>query len=84
MGFVQRMNTVHKITLVTMVARGGGRGGSDGGNGYNDAMVQPNACITIVDLVLEKVLTTHTNVRKGSTTKQRTEEDAASGLAQKR
>ena len=78
------MNTVHKITLVTMVVRGGGRGGSDRGNGYNDAMVQPNACIAIVNLVLEKVLTTHANVRKGSTTKQRTEEDAASGLAQKR
>ncbi len=63
------MNTVHKITLVTMVMREGGRGGSDGGNGNDIAMVQPNACISIVDLALEKVLTTHANVRKGSTTK---------------
>jgi hypothetical protein len=37
-----------------------------------------------MDLALEKVLIAHANVRKGSTTKRRTEEDAASGLVRKR
>jgi hypothetical protein len=40
--------------------------------------------IAIVDLALEKVLTAHAHVRKGNTSKRRTEEDAASGLAKKR
>jgi len=78
------MNTARKIALVAMVVRGGGRGGSDGGDGGDDAMAQSNARIAIVDLALEKVLTAHAHVRKGSTTKRRTEEDAASGLARKR
>jgi len=61
--------TVHRITLVTIVVRGGGRGESYGGNGNDDAMAQPNTCVTIINLVLEKVLTVHANARKGSMTK---------------
>ena len=83
MGLVRTMNMVCKIALVMMVMRGGGQGGSDRGNGNDDAMAQPNARFVIVDLALEKVLTAHANVREGSVTKQRTEEDAASGLARK-
>jgi hypothetical protein len=83
-GFVRTMNTARKIALVAMVVRGGGRGGSDRGDGGDDAMAQPNTRIAIVDLALEKVLTALAHVRKGSTMKRRTEEDAASGLARKR
>ena len=83
-GFVRTMNTARKIALVAMVVRRGGRRGSGGGDCDDDAMAQPNARIAIVDLALEKVLTAHAHVRKGSTTKRRTEEDAASGLARKR
>ncbi|KAL3788484.1 hypothetical protein ACHAW5_002543 [Stephanodiscus triporus] len=75
-GFVRTMNTARKIALVAMVARGG-RGGRCGDKSNI-------ATIAFVDLALEKVLTAHAHVRKGSTTKRRTEEDAASGLARKR
>ena len=61
---------MRKIALVTMVVRAREQGGIDGGNGNDDAMVQPNDHIAIADLALEKVLTAHANVRKGSTTKQ--------------
>ena len=52
---------MHKIALVTMVVRGRKQEGIDGGNGNNDAMVQPNARIAMVDLALEKVLTDYDN-----------------------
>jgi len=70
MGLVRTMNMMRKIALVTMVVRAREQGGIDGGNGNDDAMVQPNDHIAIADLALEKVLTAHANVRKGSTTKQ--------------
>ncbi|KAL7543745.1 hypothetical protein ACHAWF_007451 [Thalassiosira exigua] len=41
------------------------------------------ARVAVVDLALEKVLTAYTHIRKGNTTKRRSEEDAASGLAKK-
>jgi hypothetical protein len=53
--------------LVATTVRGGDQGGSGGGNCNNDAVAQPNACIAIIDLALEKVLSAHAHVRKGST-----------------
>ncbi len=75
-GFVRTMNTARKIALVAMVARDGRRSGENA--------TESTARIAIVDLALEKVLTAHAHIRKGSTTKRRSEEDAASGLARKR
>ena len=77
-GFVRTMNTVRKMALVAMVVRDRRRSGS----GHN--ATELNTRIAIVDLALEKVLTAHAHIRKGSTTKRRSEEDAASGLARKR
>jgi hypothetical protein len=60
-GLVPTMNMMRKIALVTMVVRGREQGGIDEGNGNDDAMVQPNARIAIVDMALENVLTDYDN-----------------------
>ncbi|KAL3816849.1 hypothetical protein ACHAXA_005127 [Cyclostephanos tholiformis] len=75
---VRTLNTARKIALVAMVVRDRRQGNS----GNNASAL--TARIAIVDLALEKVLTAHAHVRKGTTTKRRSEEDAASGLARKK
>ena len=88
------------IAMVVPIEDDGQHAGSDDINndGTKDGVAEEDATMTtpmkssssnirriaIVDLALEKVLTAHAHVRKGNTSKRRTEEDAASGLAKKR
>jgi len=88
-GFVRTMNSARKIALLATVIRDEDVVGVDD---YVDnspprttaTTLKPTYRIAIVDLALEKVLTAPTHVRKGNTTKRRSEEDAANGLAKRK
>ena len=83
------MNTARKIALIATIVRkeddGSTGAGTNNNNNNDDGNARNNrvARVVIVDVALEQVLTAQTHIRKGNTTKRRSEEDTTSKLARR-